>query len=79
MALTTVLFYDYFLTLQDEVRVYFPQRISMLTLSSCNTRGKEKSHGVRCLGYELSIHFVEPGQAFAIFFLVRILDPLGLP
>lgn len=52
----------------------FAQRVFMLTSSRWNMRGKEKSHGVRYPSCEPSIHFVERGEAFAIFFLVRIVD-----
>lgn len=37
--------------------------------------GKGRSRGVRHPGYKPSVRFVELGQAFAIFFMVRIVDP----
>jgi len=56
MAVMTILYHDYFLTLPDEVRIIFARGVSLLTSSRCGMRGKGGSRGVRYLRSERSVH-----------------------
>ena len=71
MAIATILFYDYFLTLQDEVCVFFRLRLPVLTSSRYGMGGGGKNRGVRCPGFDGSGYCIELRKVFAIFIMVR--------
>ena len=55
VAVATLLFYNYFLTLRDEVGGLYVWAIPPLTPSRCNMHGRGRSHGVRRPSSEGSI------------------------
>ena len=76
VAVVTLLFYDFFLTLRDEVYALYARVLPLLTdLSRCSMRGEGGSHGVCCPGSRRSTYSIESRQAFVLFILVRIVAP----
>ena len=55
VAIATLLFYDYSLTLDDEVGALFARPVSLLTPSRFDMYGREGNHGVCLPGPERSI------------------------
>ena len=84
LANCTILFYDYFLTLSDEVRRDHPPGTSWFPAETgsrqrSNMHGLERSRGV-CAPLETSFLSADPLRtAFWIFLLVRIVSSLWSP
>lgn len=78
MALATVLYYDYLLTLPDEVSAVFTWEVPLLTRSRYDMHGKGRNRGVGYASFECSNHYVKPSEVFVIFILVRTVTHFGL-
>ena len=74
VAIATLLFYDYFLTLRDEVCVFVRLRAPLLTSPPrYGMRGRGRSRGVRYPGSDGSGYRIESRKVFGIFIMVRLM------